>query len=61
MGEKKLDDYLIIEEAAAMVRMPVKTLRQKVEDGELKAYKPGKRLLFKVQDLHTFIKRFPAK
>ena len=61
MGEKKLDDYLTIEEAAEMIKMPVGTLREKQRQGLVKAYKPGKRLLFKVQDLHLFIKRYPAK
>ena len=61
MGERKLDDYVTIEEASEIVRMPVKTLREKQKQGLVRAYKPGKRLLFKVQDLHLFIKRYPAK
>lgn len=60
MGEKKLDDYVTIEQASEMLHMPVMTIRQKVKEGHLKAYKPGKRLLFKVSEIHLFVKRFPA-
>ena len=60
MGERKLDDYITIEEAAVMLHMSERTLYQRHKEGAVKAYKPGKRLLFKVADLHLFIMRFPT-
>lgn len=48
-------DYLTIEEAAELARCNPKTLRTAVHDGELRAFRPVKRLLFKDEDLRSWI------
>lgn len=52
--------YLTIKEAETYTGISWKTLYQKVREGVLTAYKPGKNLLFKIDDLDRFIKKHPA-
>jgi excisionase family DNA binding protein len=50
-------NYLTIEEAAEKIRMPYETLRRKIKEGLVKAYKPGKRVLIDERELELFVKR----
>jgi excisionase family DNA binding protein len=56
MGEKKFK-YLTLEEASAHVNIPISTLRKRITEGKLPAYKPSHKVLVDVQELETFIKR----
>jgi excisionase family DNA binding protein len=57
MGEKKLDQYLTIAEAAQLLKMGTSTLRQKIKLGLLPTYKPALKILIKVTDLDAYVKR----
>jgi excisionase family DNA binding protein len=52
--------YLTIEQVAEYLHMTTKSVQRKVQSGEIKAYKPGKRLLFKLEEIEKWIKRYPA-
>jgi excisionase family DNA binding protein len=56
MGEKQIK-YMTLEEASEYSRIPVSSLRKKINDGELAAFKPGKSVLIDIKDLEIFIKR----
>lgn len=56
MGEKKLK-YLTLEEASDHANIPVSTLRKRIKEGKLPAYKPSHKVLVDVQELELFIKR----
>lgn len=58
MGEKRLSNYMTIEQASEYLNMPARTLRRRVEERVLKAYKPSKRIMFLKDDLDLFMKRF---
>jgi len=60
MGETKIERFLTLEEAAEFLgKMSVSTLRQKASAGLIKAYKPGKHVVFDVKDLREFVRRRP--
>jgi excisionase family DNA binding protein len=56
MGEKQIK-YMTIEEASEYSRVPVSSLRKKISDGDLPAFKPGKSLLIDIKDLEMFIRK----
>lgn len=56
MGDTK-QKYLTIDEAAERSRIPVSTLRKRIAEGRLLAYKPGRHLLVDASELELFIKR----
>lgn len=49
--------YLNLEHAALYTDTPVPTLREKVRLRELRAFKPAKRILFRVADLDAWMER----
>jgi len=53
--------YMTIEEVSEFIKIPVKTLRKIVHSRKLKVYQPGRRLLFKIEDIESFIQRHPFK
>lgn len=61
MGEKKLERFLTVEEVSDLLRMPKSTIYQKVSEGLIKTYKPGKKILFDPEDVRNFMKRFMQK
>lgn len=61
MGEKQLERYLSIEEVSALLQMPKSTVYQKVAEGQIKTYKPGKKILFDPEDVRAFVKKFVQK
>jgi excisionase family DNA binding protein len=58
VGEKQINDFISIERASQFLGgMPIETIRKKVASGEIRAFKPGKHLLFDVIDLLKYVKR----
>lgn len=60
MIDEKKSEYLTIEQVAELIHMSGRAIRMKLAAGKLKAYKPGKRLLFKREDVEKFIRSHPA-
>lgn len=56
MGEKKLK-YLTLEEASAHSNIPVSTLRKRISEGKLPAYKPSRNIVVDEKELEAFIRR----
>ena len=56
-----IEQYIGIEEASKLIHMPVSTIREKVNQGILPAYKPGKALLFLPSELRQFVTRFKVE
>ena len=61
MGEKKLERFLTIEEVSDILQMPKSTVYQKVSEGQIRTYKPGKKILFDPEDVRTYVKKFVQK
>lgn len=62
MGEKKIERFLTLDEAAEFLgKMSPSTLRQKVARGMIRAYKPGKHVVFDPADLRDFVRRRPVR
>lgn len=59
MGEKKLDvpSFLFLEGVAELAHCSTRYVKEEVKRGELRAYKPGKRLLFDPDDVQKWIKK----
>lgn len=49
--------YMTVEEVSEALHMPLDTVRKKIKRGDLKAYKPGKRILVEEKELELFVKR----
>jgi excisionase family DNA binding protein len=56
-AQSQSSDYLTVEEAAGMIRMPLSSFRQHVYSGEIEAYRPGRRVLVKRASLLAFVER----
>jgi excisionase family DNA binding protein len=54
------ETYLTKEEASAYLRCSLRSIDSLLARGELKAYRPSRRLLFKREDLDAFVQRRPA-
>lgn len=52
--EKK---YLTLEQASEASQIPISSLRRKISEGLLPAYKPGKSILIDAKELEMFIRR----
>lgn len=61
MGEKKLERFLTVEEVSELLQMPKSTVYQKVSEGLIRTYKPGKKILFDPADVRAFVDRFRQK
>jgi excisionase family DNA binding protein len=59
MGERKLDDEtpIYIEDIIRMSGASERKIREDIKTGKLKAYKPGKRLQFKMEDYEKWFSR----
>lgn len=53
--------YLSLTEASLYLRVKERTLREWVYLGKVSAYQPGRRLLFKIRDLETFVQQHATK
>lgn len=49
--------YLSLEHAAVYTDTPAETLRKKVRANELSAFKPARRLMFRIHDLDAWMAR----
>ena len=56
VDESKLPELLTLEEAAELMRVTVRTVRRRIEEGELSAYKFGGKVLLKREDLLAMLK-----
>lgn len=61
MGEKKIEPFLSVEQVSEILQMPRSTIYQKVSEGLIKSYKPGKKILFDPEDVRAFVKRYIRK
>ena len=61
MGEKKIEDFITIDQVSEMIKMPKSTIYQKVQEGQLRSYKPGKKILFDPAEVRAYVKRFASK
>jgi len=62
MAEKNIERFLSLEEAAEFLGgMNPRSLAEKARAGTIRAYKPGKHLIFDPKDLREFVKRRPAR
>lgn len=58
MGEKKIEQFMTIEQVSELLHMPRSTVYQKVSEGLIKSYKPGKKILFDPEDVRAFVKKY---
>ena len=56
-----MDDMLTYEQAAELLHCSKKNLERAWQSGELEAYKPGKRVLFKRADLIRFLEHMQLR
>jgi excisionase family DNA binding protein len=49
--------YITLEQASEISQIPVSTLRKRITEGVLPAYKPGRGILIDPRDLDLLIKR----
>jgi excisionase family DNA binding protein len=54
-------NYITIEAAAEIAHCNPKTLRRVIERGELEAFRPAQRLLFREADVYDWIESHPAR
>lgn len=55
INDKRRYDFLNLEEAAALVEMDPRTLRRRIEEGRLIAFRPGRRFRIRRADLLDFM------
>lgn len=58
--EKIEPGYLTIKQVSEYTQMPVSTIRKNIYSGKLKAYRPGRSLRFRKDDVEKWIRAFPA-
>ena len=56
MSDKK-NEYVTIEEACEYTQVSLRHLKEEIKRKNLRCYKPGKRLLFSIDDLNKWIKQ----
>ncbi len=55
-AEKKLN-YMTLKEAAEYAHVSIRHLQEEISRKNLRAYKPGKLVLFDIEDLNKWIKK----
>jgi excisionase family DNA binding protein len=55
------NEYMLAEEVARELRVPVATLRWWVRTGKLRAIRPGRRLLIRRSDLEAFLSEMTVR
>lgn len=58
--EKIEPGFLTIKQVSEYTQIPVPTIRKNIYSGKLKAYKPGRALRFKKEDIDKWIRSNPA-
>ena len=56
-----VDRYLTLQEAAGRYRCHVRTLRRRIAAGELPAYRNGRRILVRRDDLERALRPIPTR
>lgn len=58
MGEEKLkEQFLIIEDVAKIANVSLRHIKDEIKRGNLRAYKPGKRLIFDPIEVTKWIRK----
>ena len=61
MAREALPTYLSLEQAAEITDQSIRTLRRRISDGSLPAYRLGPRIIrIKLDDLQALARRIPA-
>jgi excisionase family DNA binding protein len=55
-----LPTYLSLEEAAEMLSLSIKTIRRRIADGNISAYRCGRVIRVRAEDLEHALHRIPA-
>jgi hypothetical protein len=61
MGEKNLNEFLSLKEAADFCRMSPRALADRAREGLIPSYRPSKALIFSTKDLAEYIRRHKVK
>lgn len=60
MNKHNLPTYLSLAEAADVMSVSVKTIRRRVSDGTIPAYRCGRTIRVQLEDLQAAFRRLPA-
>ena len=60
MSTKSLPTYLSLTEAAEIMSLSVKTIRRRISDGTIPAYRCGRTIRVRLEDLQAAFRRLPA-
>jgi excisionase family DNA binding protein len=61
MPDRTRSNYISLAEAAELMSVSIKTVRRRIADGTLPAYRCGQRVIrVRVEDLHQAIRRIPS-
>ena len=60
MSKRTLPTYLSLNEAAEVMSLSVKTIRRRISDGTIPAYRCGRTIRVRLEDLQAAFRRFPA-
>lgn len=55
--KNEIEEYLTIEQVAEKIGCSVRYLHEEIKKKNLRAYKPGKRLVFDPEDVQKWIKK----
>jgi excisionase family DNA binding protein len=55
------NNYLTIQEAAELLRCATKTIRRRIEEGSLKAYRNGRRIIIPREQVFDYIEARPVR
>lgn len=58
---EKRNNYITLKEAAEYCHCSIRHLQEEITRGNLRAYKPGKLLLFDIEDLNKWVKKKAIK
>lgn len=60
MNNRNLPTYLSLAEAADVMSVSVKTIRRRISDGTIPAYRCGRTIRVQLDDLQAAFRRLPA-
>ena len=61
MADRTRPRYVTLAEAAELMSVSIKTVRRRIADGTLPAYRCGRRVIrVRVEDLHLAFRRIPS-
>lgn len=60
MNNRTLPTYLSLTEAAEIMSLSIKTIRRRISDGTIPAYRCGRTIRIQLEDLQAAFRRLPA-